>query len=111
MKAERTVLQAELEKELERLKKRLEITEGLNALASPNPSSALSGELKGRTIYIYESELEKARRTLVHEVLDLLISQIIEPYRDTTNALIKLINESAYAKKETLIERIAKAVG
>ena len=74
----------------------------------PDNDSNLSGEVKEKTIYIYEREADKALKTLRHEFLDYAISQIIEPYRQIANKLIILINEEAYKKKEKLIENLCQ---
>lgn len=102
-------VQAELEKELKSLTEKLGIN-GLRVLWSPDESSKLSGEVKGQAIYIYESGVEKAIEVLRHEVLDYMVSQAIEPYKDFTNALVKLLNQKAYERKEEVIEKLSKSL-
>ena len=103
-------LQEILEEELERLKRRLQIGCELKVIWIPNDDSNLSGEVKGDKIFIYEQDKEKALETLRHEFLGYAISQIIEPYRQVTNKLIKLINEQAYRGKERLVESLKSLI-
>jgi len=102
-------IQAELERELKALMEKLGIN-GLQVLWSPDETSKLSGEIRGSVIHIYESSLEKARETLKHEVLDYLVSKPIELQIDITNALIKLLKEIAYAKKEEVVQKLSKII-
>jgi len=95
-----------LEEELERLKYKLQIGYELKVFCVPDSDSSLSGEVRGDKIFIYETDEEKALETLRHEFLDYAISQIIRPYRQVINKLIKLINEEAYKRKERLIENL-----
>ncbi|MCS4542322.1 MAG: hypothetical protein HY929_08445 [Euryarchaeota archaeon] len=62
--------------------------------------------MEGNIIYIYEKSEDVAIETLKHEFLDYSIGQIVEPYKEVTNKLISLINESAYKKKEKLVEAL-----
>jgi hypothetical protein len=101
----RPAIQAELERELKALMEKLGIS-GLQIIWSPDDSCKLSGEVKGKVIQIYEPSLEKARETLMHEVLDYLVSQPIEPFKSVTNKLIELINEEVYKRKERVVEAL-----
>jgi len=103
-------LQNILEEELERLKRKLRMGYELKVVWSPDNNSSLAGEVKGETIFIYEEDFKKALETLRHEFLDYAISKVIEPYRQVTNKLIKLINEEAHMKKEKLIEALSKVI-
>jgi len=102
-------IQAELQRELRTLMEKLSIS-GLQVLWSPDESSKLSGEVKGQVIYIYEPGLEKAIEVLRHEVLDYMVSQAIEPYKDLTNALVKLLNQKAYERKEEVVEKLSRSL-
>jgi len=73
-------MRKKLEKELKRLKQCLDLDLDLKVVYTPNADKALSGEVKGSGILIYESDEEEALKTLRHEVIDYLISQTIEPY-------------------------------
>jgi len=99
-------IQQRLERELESLKVKLSLNEGLSVVWKPTPSKDVSGEVKGRTIYVYENCEGKALDTLRHEVLDYCVSQAIEPYKEVTNRLIKMINDDAYKRKERIVEKL-----
>jgi hypothetical protein len=98
-------IQAELERELKALMEKLGIS-GLQVLWSPDETSKLSGEVRGSVIHIYEPNLEKARETLKHEVLDYLVSNPIEPYKEMTNMFIRKVNEEAYCRKERVVQSL-----
>lgn len=91
---------------MERLKHRLQMGYELKVIWIPDDDSSLSGEVRGDKIFIYERDEEKALETLRHEFLDYAISQVVEPYRQVANKLVKLINEEAYRRKERLVERL-----
>ncbi|TDA41894.1 MAG: hypothetical protein DSO07_00610, partial [Thermoproteota archaeon] len=80
----------------------------LEVIWAPDADSKLSGEVKGKTIYIYESEEEKAVNTLIHEFIDFLVSRALEPYISFANAMIKLLSDIAYRRKEETIETIVR---
>ena len=94
--------------ELERLKRLSGLGQDLNLVWTPISNSALSGEVKGRTIYIYEESEGKAVEVLRHEFLDHCVSKAIDPYRKVTNSLIKLVNEDAYDRKEKIVEGLSR---
>jgi hypothetical protein len=98
-----------LETELERLKHLLGLGHHLMVKWTPKDGK-LSGEVNGNCIYIYEGEEKPALETLRHEFLDYAISQAIEPYKEVTNRLILMVNESAYRKKEKLVEALSRLV-
>ena len=97
-----------LREELERLKRLSGMGLDLNLVWAPDPRGALSGEVKGSTIFVYESDEEEATETLRHEFLDHCVSQAIDPYRRVTNSLIKLLNENAYKRKEQIVEALSR---
>lgn len=103
-------LQLVLEAELERLKRKLCMGYELKVVWIPNGNDKLSGEVKGETIFVYEESENKAIETLRHEILDYIVSKVIEPYKEVTNKLINLINEEAYKRKEKLIEKLAESI-
>jgi len=104
----RMAVQEELERELRALSSKLGI-DGLKVIWSPDGSGKLSGEVKGQVIHIYEPDLGKAIEVLRHETLDYIVSQAIEPYRDVTKALIKIINDKAYKRKEEVVEKLSRS--
>jgi len=80
----------------------------LKVVWKPGPDGALSGEVKNNLIYVYEVDEEKAVDTLRHEFLDYCVSQAIQPYKEVTNRLIRMINEDAYRRKERIVETLVK---
>ena len=77
-------LQKELEVELERLKKILQLGYELKVRWIPNCNSNVSGEVKGAYIYVYDVDREVALETLKHEFMDYAISKVVEPYKEVT---------------------------
>ena len=97
-----------LAEELERIKIKLGLSLDLRVVWMPDDDSGLSGEIKGKDILIYEREEDKALETLRHEIVDYCVSQAVEPYREVTNKLIKIINEDAYQRKEKIVEALTR---
>ena len=102
------ILSQRLEAELERLKRFSGVGLELKVVWKPSPDVALSGEVKNSLVYVYEVDEEKAVDTLRHEFLDYCVSQAIEPYKEVTNRLIRMINEDAYRRKERIVEALVK---
>ena len=100
--------QIKLEKELEKLKKKVNYAHELKVIWLPNYDSKLSGEVKNGIIHIYEPNEDKAIETLKHEFVDYIVSQPIELYKSVTNKLIQLLNETAYERKEKVVETLVK---
>lgn len=100
--------EARLWEELGRLQEVLGCGYDLKLVWTPTPASNLEGEVKGCIVYIYSGNLKTALKTLRHEFLDYAVSQLIEPYKGVTNALIALINKQAYARKEKLVESLVR---
>jgi len=99
-----------LEQELEKLKKTAGLGYELSMKWAPDPRTNLSGEVKRGVIYVYESEA-KALETLRHEFMEYLISQPMEPYKEMTNSLIKMVNEEAYRRKERVVDALMRLIG
>ena len=97
-----------LVKELEKIQQKLGLGLDLRVVWMPDFDVSLSGEVKGKDIFIYEKQEDRALNTLRHEVLDYYISQAIEPYKEVTNKLIKMINEDAYKRKEKVVEALTR---
>ncbi len=97
---------ARLEDELERLKTITKKGLGLSLIWQPKIEGPLSGEVKSKTIYIYESDEGKALEIIKHEFVDYLISSSSEYYKLISNALIKTVNRIAYMEKENTVEAI-----
>ena len=102
---------ARLEAELEQLKRLSGIGFELKVVWEPSPDRALSGEVKNNLIYVYEVDEQKAINTLRHEFLDYCISQAIQPYKEVTNRLIRMVNDDAYKRKERVVEALVKLLG
>ena len=105
-----------LERELERLKRLLDLGHGLKVEWLPGDARdprgrRLSGEVAGDTIRIYEEDEAAAVAALRHEFLDYAVSQAVEPYKEVANGLISVINRDAYRRKERLVERLSRLVG
>lgn len=106
---ERDNIQLLLQKQLEVFKVKLGLGDNLEVLWKHDLSKSVSGEVKNKTIYIYESDREKAVETLLHEVLDYCwTSKIIVPLVSLLNLLIKFIADEVYRDKEKLIESICR---
>jgi len=97
-----------LEAELEWLRMFFRLGLELKVVWKPSLDGALSGEVKNSLIYVYEVDEEKAVDTLRHEFLDYCVSQAIQPYKEVTNRLIRMINEDAYGRKERIVEALVK---
>jgi hypothetical protein len=100
-------IQRLLDKKLEEFRSLLSFNEKLRVVWVPDPTNCLSGEVKGRVIYVYETSEAKASTVLVHELIDYYVSQAIEPYKELANGLIKIINREAYKKKEKVVEALS----
>jgi len=120
-------VQKELEKELDRLRKKWGRGKELNVVWMPPKNSKykttvsygktyeLCGEVDktSKTIYIYTKELEDSLHTLRHEffeyILDMeLISDYVNMYNYMRLGFEKAFMESAYSRKEALIEALVK---
>jgi len=99
-----------LTKELEFLKRRLNLGHELTLKWLPGEKDGICGEVKENVILIYEDNETKALETLKHEFLDYVISKAIEPYEKVANLLIKMVNDEGYARKERLVEVLKKLV-
>lgn len=99
-----------LKKELERLKELTNLDEDLKVVWIPLVNSNKEGNVNGKTIYIYSTTILEAKRTLRHEFIDYLICKAIEPYLNLVNALMSLISEHAYRKKEKVVEALLRVL-
>jgi hypothetical protein len=103
-------VQERLEEELKRLQQATGMVHSLRVAWRPSVDNSLSGEVKGEEVIIYECDESEALQVLRHEVIDFLVSHAIEPYKNVTNALIKVVNEAAYERKEKVVEAINRLV-
>jgi hypothetical protein len=67
----------------------------------------LSGEVIGRTIFIYDKDEPDALSTLKHEFLEyVLTNELVKPYKMMINRLISQFEEDNNARKEKLVEKL-----
>jgi len=104
-----------LSEELDNLKDITQSGRDLEVVWSPSELQELSGEVKGNTIYVYETEPAQALDTLRHEFLDYLVSEAVKPYQKVTalysamiNTLIERLVDEAYSEKEKVIDSLMK---
>ena len=103
--------QATLERELHRLTAILKLPDDYHVVWQPRESSPIDGEVKGGCILIYVRELESAKATLKHEVLDLAITRAVEaPYKSLVLTLIKQLDEQVYRRKEDLVNALVEVI-
>ena len=103
-------LQKKLEEELKRIQGKMGLAGHLEVAWIPNVNNVLSGEVKGNDILIYERDEDKALDTLCHEVVDYCVSQVIEPYKELVNNIIKMINKDAYKRKEKVVDALTRLI-
>ena len=97
-----------LEEELRRLEGILGINDRLRVEWVPDGRRKLSGEVRGKTIFVYDRESESALETLRHELVDYLVCQAIQPYKEIANRLILFVNDRAYQEKEEMVEKLVR---
>lgn len=96
-----------LEKELESLKRKLALNEELGVVWMPDPLKGVAGEVKDKTVYIYEKDREAALKVLKHEMIDYcLTSRIVNPLVDLVNLLIKSRANEIYKEKERFVDAL-----
>jgi len=101
-----------LSEELDRLQAKLGLSLGLKVIWMPSVDRGLDGEVRNETIYIYESEGNKALQVLRHEFIDHLItSRIVKPLVNLVNLLIKSREAEIYREKEKLVEMLLRLLG
>ncbi len=105
---EATVLKETLKGELDSLKKKSGINTNLEVLWIPKADYTKEGEVIGNRIYIYSTNLSDALETLRHEFFDAMICSATSPYLDLINALLRIISEQAYQKKEDAVESLVR---
>ena len=109
-KSSKEEVQKSLNRELERIQRKLGSGINLKVEWKPNTESKLSGQVKNETIFIYEENEYRALNTLRHEILDFYVSIAIRPYREIANILIKKMNSDAYQQKEKIVEALTKLI-
>lgn len=107
---QRNYIVKQLELELLKLKDRFQMAQELKLKWAPNGNNKKSGEVLGRTIYIYERDEAKALDTLRHEFIDYISIEFETPYKRLINKLVAAFEEDMYEKKERLIGRLLEAL-
>lgn len=74
----------------------------------PRIDGTKEGEVVGKTIFVYSPDQSQAVETLRHEFVDYLVCKAIEPYQELFNALLSVLSEKAYRKKEEIVESVLK---
>ncbi len=97
-----------LNEELARLMQQSGDSNDLDVVWVPRIDSAKEGEVVGKTIFVYSPDPRQAIETLRHEFVDYLVCRAVEPYQDMVNALLSVLSEKAYRKKEEVVESILK---
>lgn len=97
-----------LKEELARLIQQSRDGNSLDVAWVPRIDSVKEGEVVGKTIFVYSQDSVQAIETLRHEFVDYLVCKAIEPYRDLVNALLSVLSEKAYRKKEEIVDSILK---
>lgn len=78
----------------------------LNVVWLPKPHAKVHGkiEVSSRTLFVYDSDLEQAWRTLIHETLEWKLKRVTRIYRIIINSLIESLEKVAYQQKEEFLE-------
>ena len=79
-----------------------------NEFRTSKEGKPLSGEVIGNMIFVYESDKQKALKTLCHEFFEKLISTHCEKYIRIINSQNQIISSLLYDDKENLIEILMK---
>ena len=102
----------------EKLEKMLEaagITRHFDVEWVPRHDSEIEGRVEdgeyGATITIYSEDIDTAMDTLRHELVDYIISDAIRPYLKAVNALLSVIGEMSYQRKEKSVESLLGLLG
>jgi hypothetical protein len=75
---------------------------------SPDETRSIHGEIKQRTIYIYDRQESDAFATFTHEIIEFKLKEVTRIYRTLINNLIDGYEKLAYQKKEEFIEFIPR---
>jgi hypothetical protein len=107
----RSVVEAKLDEELQRLKVETGLGYELSVKWAPKLDSDRHGEVLGTVIYIYDESEDGAFLTLRHEFVDYHITkEVIEPLIKYINVQKCLIEDLIYSRKERLVKRFLKLV-
>jgi hypothetical protein len=101
-----------LRRELRRLERSLGLVPGELRLEwmPTEDGKENDGEVKGGTVRIYAKDFKKAKQTLKHELVDLVLSRYEQPWRDLAFTLLENFTKSQYRRKEALVERLCNLI-
>ncbi|MCY4491471.1 MAG: hypothetical protein OXC46_08430 [Thaumarchaeota archaeon] len=101
-----------LREELEKMLSAAGITRRFDVQWRPKHDSKIEGKVEDRKydtmITIYSEDIGTAMDTLRHELVDYIISDAIKPYLKAINALLSVIGEVAYQRKEQGVESLLR---
>jgi len=90
---------------LRRLQSLTDLNSSLKVEWVPNGNRDVHGEVRSDIIYVYDEGVEEVVRTLKHEFVDYCITrEIVTPFVDLINTLIKSREAEVYRRKEKLAE-------
>ena len=108
-------VEARLEAELERLKRKVGIGFEVSVRWLPGKTRYKNGkqlleEVVGDTIFIYVEDLAEAMPLLTHGFSEWLLNQNTKRYRLLINKLIEVFEQIQYDEKERIVEAVAKLI-
>ena len=90
---------------MRRLQSLTDLNSSLKVEWVPNGNRDVHGEVRSDIIYVYDEGVEEVVRTLKHEFVDYCITrEIVTPFVDLINTLIKSREAEVYRRKEKLAE-------
>lgn len=92
------------------VKKKLDIRDDLTLAWMPGGSTELQGEIRDKTVYVYDKEYDDAVGTLKHELIEYLVAKTQVPYRELLKKLMEYFNTKAYMEREKVVEQIRGAL-
>ena len=100
-----------VEAEMNRVLSRIGLSEW-EALWVPDSSTKVNGQVitEQKTILVFSEDPEKARDTLLHEVIEIKLKKLIGNHYDMINGLIKIIQELNYVEKERTINELVPLI-
>jgi hypothetical protein len=79
---------------------------GWTVIWEPSPTQSSRGRIlpETKTILIHNNEPEAAMETLLHEIIEIKLRPMLQPYRTLINSLIEWADSQVYREKERVIE-------
>jgi len=100
-------LTGELEESMNQLLEYLEIPLKVIILSERKDKDAETNLEEG-IIFIYSQDEEEAWRSLLHEIFELRLKTLIDPYRRLVNKLIEYVEKEIYKNKERVVNAMLK---